>query len=495
MINFEELKKYGDKFYPAILLDNLIRFRNRKIYKIIMATGFVVFLLLMFFTLKIEFWAKINLTAVSDFLTIYKYPFRGMALIFGILWLNSYLVEFFYLYHYFLNLKVDYEVALLAYAADSKDVTGSFLHSRIGKKVTGRLNISQDEIKHFIKDKDRELINENQIIFKTNPFEKIDDDKVINLVDYVKAIYVEDFDFLKFLEKNNLTDEDLYGACELVQQIGWQNRNKERFWSRENLSRIPSIGQNWYSPKISFLEKYAHLIYENKIYQSLGKDWVFFRDEAEKLEQFLLDQKFSNLLLIGKNLETSMEVISAYAKMIASGFALSKFENKRIYVLNIDVLLLKQKEGDSFEKLFNGMIDEAIKNGNIILVVNDLPKLIEKSDGSDFDFVREFSRILNHNEIIFIATTTQDDYHSVLETNVDLLNYFDKYFTSTDDDYFLRRAMFQEADRIEESDNVRISYLDIKKIVNNLKSEENPIKKAKRELYEIAEKQKYELEK
>ncbi len=495
MINFQELKKYGDKFYPAILLDDLIRYRNRKIYQIIMATGFLAFLFLMILTLKIDLWSRIGLTDISDFLTVYKYPFRGMALIFGILWLKSYLVEFFYLYHYFLNQKVDYEVALLAYAADPDDITGSFLESRIGEKVIEKLDLSKDEIKRFIKNKDRDLINESQIIFKTNPFGKIDDDKVVNLVDYAKAIYSEDFDFLKFLEKNNLTEDDLYGACEFVQQIGWQNRSKERFWSKENLSRIPSIGQRWYSPKINFLEKYAHLIYENKIYQSLGKDWIFFRDEAEKLEDFLLDQKFLNLLLIGKNLETSMEVISAYAKMIASGFALSKFENKRIYVLNIDVLLLKQKSAEEFGILFSEMINEAIKNRNIILVVNDLPKLIEKSDENGFDFISEFNKILSHDEIIFIATSTQEDYHSALETNVDLLNYFDKYFAITDDEDFLRRAIFHEADIIQNSDKVNISYLDVKKIINSISTDENPIKQAKRKLYEVVEKKKYESKK
>jgi ATP-dependent Clp protease ATP-binding subunit ClpA len=435
-----------------------------------------------------KFWGLILPEGSSIFLIENIFRIRAFFFIFSIMSLVGYLVEGFYLSHYFKKAKVDFEVARLVYGADNEDMTASFLCSRIGEYTMDKLGITDKEIKHFLKDEDRDKIKDRDLHFYYNARNSsTDDDKVVNLPDYLKSIFNVDRDFRDFLIKNNINEDEFFGALEWIQNIAWKIRNKERFWSKENLVRIPSIGKNWYLDNSQYLNKYSHLIYENMTYQSLGKDWYIFRDEAEQLEDLMLDQKLNNALLVSDDVGTGMQIVSAFGKMIIEGKSLPKFENKKMYVLNIESLIFNEDGKDKFHTDFLNIISEATYNEDIILVIPNLADFMEMSMELGVDIFGLLKKIMSKKSAPLIAVVTKNDFYSLVEPDFELLKNFDKFIVPSIDEKFILRILQNEAHIIENKDKKNITYPVLEKIAVKYLNKEDSIKESLAELHRIYE--------
>lgn len=488
MVTFNEIQIYGRKFYPAILLDQFMRYKTRLAFRKIL-TGFLI---VIFVLMVLAPYSNTGLLGwllpvqLQDAMFLNLYKIRGVFFAVFVLWLNGYLYEAFYVSHYLEKARVEYEVARLAYTADRNDLTASFLKSEIGEYTMFRLGLSRERVNQFIKDQSREKLRQSDLLFKYNALHSInDDERVINLPDYIKTIYEKDLDFQYFLQKSDILERDLFGALKWVQNILYQIKTAQRLSSRERLIRIRTIGQNWYSRETDYIKKYAHLIYENKFYQALGRDWQFFRDEAEHMEDLLLDEKKENLLIISEKISTGMQIVSTFGKMIADGVCIHCFENKKIFVLNIDVLKIHNKNGEEFEKTFLKMIEQAVNTRDIIFVIPNLPELFLMTNELGLDLTEMLSGLLDDIDTPFIAVAKRDEYRDCLETDLVLNQSFDKYIVPNIDQDFLIKILSNEALKIEAHDDIYITYQSIRDIADKFTGVKNSVKKALVELHKI----------
>ncbi len=488
MIFFNEIKKYGRTYYPAILLDELISFRKRNIIKavmfIIMAILFIIMVLIPYATTEIA--KAIFSQHTLNYFISNIFRIRGLFLLISIVWIKMYWIEVFYLSHYFRKAKVDYEVAKLSYLADEEDVTKSFLKSRIGKYIISKLGIEYKNVKSFLASAERVAVQDSDLKFRFNARNsELDDPEVINLPDYLKSIFDADKSFQNFLKRHAISEDEFFGAVEWVQSIYWKARNNKRFWSRENLIRIPSVGRLWYFDNMDYLNIYASLIYESKTYNSLGNDWRIFEEEARKLENFLLDQKLNNVLLISDRLSTSMQVASAFAKTIVIGNCVSKFENKKMYVLKVDSLIHGTNSPEEIKNNLHFLVSQIEKNDDVILVIPNLVEFIEKLMNVDLDSTTALKQILNDKKISIVALTSKADYFSVIEPDYELAKHFDKQEIPKIDKKFVLRILQDEAHKIEIEDGINVIFPVINRLAEKHLIEVNPVKSALKELYQI----------
>jgi len=488
MLTFNEIKTYSEKFYPVVLLDQFmkysIRVKMRKLLSIIL--GFVFLIMILAPYTNTGILSVILPIEVADFLFLNLYKIRGLFFIVFVIWINGYLYEAFYLSHYLKKTRVEYEVAQLVYNSHESDLTAGFLKSEIGKYVMMRLGITENRIKQFIKDDAREKIKQQEILVSYNGLRSPNDDtRVINLHDYVKSIYDKDLDLQYFLQKSNLTHDDFFGCVKWAQNISYKIKASERFFTRERLIRIKTIGRNWHTKDIDYLHKYCHLIYENKFYQSLGKDWHFFRDEAEEMENLLIDQKNENILLITERISTGMQIVATFGKMITNGLCVYKFESKKLFVLNADILLINNSDANSFEMEFRRIVEQATNTRDIILVISNLPKIVRMGNKLNLDIIEMLQDVLRSTDLPFITVSSRNDFHETIEPHQKFNQQFDRYTIPEIDREFLIKILENEAMKIERYDKILITYPPLKDIADKYIDQEDAIKKALVELHKI----------
>jgi hypothetical protein len=474
-LTLSEIKIRGRKYYPAILLDQFLRYKTRLLMRRVSFFFMIGFFMLMI----VAGWNWFGLgTAV--------YYMRGAFLIAAIVWFKGYLIEAFYLSHYFREGRVEFEVAKLAYRADRSDLTGSFLESVVGEYLMDKLGITEREVKMFLKDEDRTRIREQDVIFEFNARQIPNDDKrVINLPDYAHALYKNDEDFRYFLQKNNVDQRDFFGALSWAQDLIYKIREANRFFSRERLSRIPSLGRNWYIEEVDYLKKYSHLIYENNFYQSLGKDWYFFRDEAEQVEDLLIDTERRNIMIIAEKVSTGMQVVATFGKMIANGICTHGFENKKMFVLNPEVLMLHNDNKEEFQETLFRLSEQATNTKDIIIVLQNLPDIIKQTTEAGLDFIELFEKVLRSTDLPFIVVAKKSEYYQVVEPYASLVSHFDKYVLPNIDEDFLLKILEDEAMKIEQYDGKEILFPVLRKIADKYSGQKGGVKKALVELHRI----------
>ena len=488
MLTFNELKIHGRKYYPAILLDQFLNYKHRvKLRKILLILISIVFVLMVLAPYSNSGLLAILLpVSLSNYWFNNLFEIRGLIFILTPILLSGYFFEFFYKHYYSARSKIEYEVAKLAYISKTKDLTASFMNSEIGRYTMSRLGLHRERIEQFLDDETREKIEEQDVLFKFNARKDInDEERVINLPDYVKSIYDKDLDLQYYLEKNHISEEDLFGSLKWVQNILYKIRSSEKLFSRERLIRISTIGRNWYVEDYDYIKKYCHLIYENKFYQSLEKDWHLFRNEAEQVEDLLIDQEKSNVILITRRNSTSMQIIATFAKMIAHGVCVHEFENKKLFVLNTDILKLHNEDSQKFEITFRKIVEQIANTRNIILIIPELPKLVEIANELELDIVEILNKIIDKVEVPIITTAKENDYREVLASDLSFNKQFDKYYVPNIDENFLIKILEEEALKIEMIDKTLISYQRIKEIARKYQDTKDGIKKSLVELHRI----------
>ena len=486
MIFFNELKRYGRKHYPAILLDHLYSHRTRIVIReIAFFVMLVTFILMLFVQSVTENGMLSNLlpAGLELFLVDNIFRIRGMFLIFSVFWLETYWVESFYLSHYFRKEKVDYEVAKLAYLSKESDITGGFLSSGIGKYTFKKLGVQAGDLKSFLNHKNRIKISEADLKFHFNARKsELDDKKVINLPDYVKAIYDVDYSLQNFLKNKNITEDEFFGALEWVHSIYWKDRNSKRYWSRENLIRIPSIGKHWNLDSLNYVDKFSHLIYEDDIYKSLGRNTRIFEEEALKLEKYLLDKRLNNVMIVSDKLTVGMQIVSTLGRMIITGNSNQKFEHKKIYVLSVRSILAESIDEKEVSLILTDLVNQIEKHEDVILVIPNLAEFTESLISINLDSVKFLKNILQNKDINIIALTTEADYFSIVEPDQELGQYFDKLKVRHVDHKFILRVLEDEACRIEKEDGTVVTFQVLDRLSKKYLLEKNPIDLALKEL-------------
>jgi len=95
--------------------------------------------------------------------------------------------------------------------------------------------LSTENIKDFIHS-ERPPIMASSLVFE-NDF--------VDLSSYANVLYDADKSLQSFLSQNSINKEEFIGSATWLMKMEEQKRRRERFWSRENLGTMPSIGTSW----------------------------------------------------------------------------------------------------------------------------------------------------------------------------------------------------------------------------------------------------------
>ena len=175
------------------------------------------------------------------------------------------------------------------------------------------------------------------------------------------------------------------------------------------------VGEGQEDGEKSAIESYGRnlnqLAKEGKIDPVIGRN-----AEIERVIQILVRRTKNNPALIGEPGVGKTAIAEGLAQRIVSGNVPELLKDKKVYTLDMGTLVAGSKYRGDFEDRMKSVIEEAKKDGNLILFIDEMHTLIGAgaAEGS-LDAANILKPELARGEIQVIGATTLDEYRKHIE--------------------------------------------------------------------------------
>lgn len=310
---------------------------------------------------------------------------------------------------------VSWEVATVVADTD-EDITEGFCNATYGQEILYRAGVSEKSFEEFEKKRKCVLFRDNFTI---------ESDSVVVLHTYARSIYNQDSIFKEFLSENGINERQFLKAASWVTNIARRDKLKRRWWSRDNLGRIPGLGKTWAYGETYMLEKYGHELNEDPVWQSALMTRRDEDDEVEMLEEVLARGHQTNALVLTNEVLSSRRRVAQFYHKIREGKVLPMLEGRRIFVIDVETIIMATGEKSSFEKAFVAVFNQAVRGGNIILYIENLLASIQSAKVLGTDLVDLMSPYLESPEIQVVVGDIFESYEKGLAHDPRISQAFD----------------------------------------------------------------------
>ncbi|HHU22789.1 MAG TPA: ATP-dependent Clp protease ATP-binding subunit [Clostridiales bacterium] len=155
---------------------------------------------------------------------------------------------------------------------------------------------------------------------------------------------------------------------------------------------------------------------EGKLDRLVGRD-----DELERVIQILNRRQKNNPCLIGEPGVGKTAIAEGLAQRIADGNVPYKLREKEVYLLDLTALVAGTQFRGQFENRMKGLIEEIRKQGNIILVIDEVHNIVGAGDAEgSMNAANILKPTLSRGEIQVIGATTFTEYRKHIEKDAAL---------------------------------------------------------------------------
>ena len=411
-MTFKKLKKISEPHFYCLFLDKFFPKTIRNILRKGAALASLVSFALSF-----------------DSLPLYFSKADGLFFFFIFIYLTLSFLEFFYQSMRDEGLRVrvresiinkdkiiDYALSSILFVTNEIDVTLALFDSKIGAEILIRSGISPENFKNFIYS-ERPSIMASSLNFR---------DESANLLSYLDVIYDTDKAFQSFLSQNSVNKDEFMGTANWIMNTEDKKCRQGRFWSRENLGAMPSIGTSWSYGESADLGEYG-VPFENVTNISLFDIENGYRDrEVRALEVILERREEANAIIIDDDERVARDIVGRLLKKIKLGVTLPSIEHKNIIELDSNSLIASYKNKGEFEAELLKILNQSVSAGNIILYIRDLSGFLGSAKNLGVNLASLLSPYLASKNLQMIASATNADFHFFIETSPTLLEKFER---------------------------------------------------------------------
>ncbi|MCK9351417.1 MAG: ATP-dependent Clp protease ATP-binding subunit [Candidatus Paceibacterota bacterium] len=416
--------------YPLLVLEQWFPHALRHVFfrRLILGMSFS------FMLFAVLFFANLNIPAeqnpYSKTFLWFLSRIEGVFLLLFAFWSCIYLLESFYRAIYFHNraykiikkqgrvlgapYEMSSEVATIFYYTENGDIIKSFLKSSLGSEILVRCGMMEEEVNDFLVK--REHILELSI-------GDMYDASVFDMEDFALFIFHNYPDFSDFLFKKGVGEKDFTGAVKWAVKVDEDKRFKERWWSRDHLKKIGSLGKDFTYGATFSLDKYSHDI---TIGGAAPSDRELHYDtEVKQVENALSKVKEANVLLVGEDGTGIMDIVYEFAYRIDAGDVPVHLQNKRILTVDTNLIVASAKEKGILEERLIRLLNEAARAGNIILVFDHFTSFVTGARTLGTDVIDIMNPYLSSPQIHIIALAPTEEYHRLLAPNGEVTTRFE----------------------------------------------------------------------
>ena len=426
---FATLKKIIFELYePALLLRGMLPPEKRHlIYKnILIACAFIFTISVVAFA--IEYMAVGHLPGFSIISALANRIYGLFLIVFSAAFVLS-AFEAMHRSYYFKGLEqilsesndltqmpTSWEVATIVYETQGSDITGGFFNSNYGQEVLFRTGVSEELFETFESSRTGGIQAEGFVVER---------DRGVVLATYARSIYKQDEELRAFFAKNNINQEHFVRAADWVTSIVRKERQLHRWWSRDNLGRIPGLGKTWSYGPTYLLQRFGHEITEDHIWQTALITRREEDDEVEELEQILARGRQTNVLMVTNDVLVARQRTAQLYHKIREGHALPPLESRRIFFIDLESIVIASGEKAVFEANLRETFTQAVAGGNIILYFENIAVAIRSAQTLGVDLIDLLSPFFESPDIQIIFAELAESYSKHLSHESRLTQAFD----------------------------------------------------------------------
>lgn len=416
---FNELKRSSQAYSPTFITKEIISHSMAKKINSI----------LFFFLLTSSFISAALFLLGShlpDEIVRFEYKAYGSSAILFAVWSLSFAFYTFLNYHRFLDIaltdrkrkekgiKVSLEAGEILYSTEENDLTAWFMLSDFGSTVLTRCGVPMESVNSFIEERKR-------------PFSSADlpsiDKGFVTPYEYIEALYQNDDEFSNFIFRSGLQEDEFMGAVRWLSDLFIKTRKKERWWSSENLSQMEPIGTDWSYGVAYELKKFSQPI-ESLVYVSESLE-NFHKKEIDDLEIILSRTEGANALLVGEAGTGKLSVVGGLASRINSEKTTDSLLHKKMIVMNCGSLVSSTEDRQTFETEMITIMDQIAKAGNVILIIDNFPYLIQGARSLGSDITDLIDNYLDSSSVNILALSDRNNFHNTIEPNTAFMSRFE----------------------------------------------------------------------
>lgn len=263
--------------------------------------------------------------------------------------------------------------------------------------------------------------------FKSRIFERIVQRLGAVRKRFAKEILENQAQLEEFLKLHDLTLNDYQKIIQWEIGRMQTKAQQKKFWQWENLRRITPIGMQWRYGFTVNLDRYSKDLSQAD-YSEYSKARLVGRNEEYEVLNLILQRPDQNCaLVVGNSGVGKTTLIHELARRIRSNEEIGAGQNSRILSLDLGRAISDAiNRGHDVENFLRVLFFEAAYAGNVILVIEHLEHFLGK-DGSAFhpDISVVLSEYLNLPQFQIIATSTQKEYHQMIEKEDQIVKYFE----------------------------------------------------------------------
>lgn len=410
--------------YPALVLENY--FSNTKRNLIIRITKYILFSIPVIIVLSLIFIDMEN-TGTDGLTDIVLTKLLGLSLILAGIFILMHMFEAYFasIFYFEYVAKNNYSNEdLYTFSAGrilrkvEKDnlLTGLLKSQSIGRKIINRLGISIAEANQLLM---------KQAEIKSPPIFKTQDIKLVKVSDITNFIYDNHADFRTLLANHGLGKKDLEATVSWVIYNIEDKEHNRQWWSKEQLAQISTLAADWSFGRTYLLNKYSRDILNDNEVNSKAVTFSGRTRELDQLQSTLSRPTGANALLVGLPGQEKMEVVWNLCRQIKNRTANPNLIGKKVLLFLTTEFTTTVKNKSDFEEQLTTIMSEAMQAGNIILVIDNLPRLILQAKQFELNLFELIEPFLVSTDDQIIALADTEYFHSIIETDKAFMSRFE----------------------------------------------------------------------
>ena len=350
----------------------------------------------------------------------------------------------------------NYEVCDIYYVTHHGDLLKSYLESSYGRKITRRAGLADETMNKYLKER-KMVVNFDELESELR--------KVFTLRDLTDYIVEKDPDFYQYIFELGVRKRELVGPAEWVERAIAKKKQKERFWGKVMLGQSKSFGSEFAYGAAYFLGKYGQDLSQAAISGGSSFRFVYGNEQIRQLEIVLSREKEANAILVGEEGSGKMDVILDFARDITNGYSNPKLMHKRVMAFDAKSFIAGMSGKQALETSLIKLMNDAVKAGNIILVIEDLPGFIQSAMALDVDAMSIIDPYLSGSVLQVIATADNSRFHQFIEPNNAVMSRFEKVMLTEPEEESLMRILEEVAEANERRNPIFYTYPAIVEII------------------------------
>ena len=279
------------------------------------------------------------------------------------------------------------------------DSVGVFLLQKLGVNVGALRSVLRQQVERLPKVEGGEVYfsrESSEAIQKAGDFTKTFGDKYASVEHLLLGILTERSEASRLLKDAGATEKELVAAI-------------------KELRKGATVDSQTSEQEYDALGKYAINLNEQarkgKLDPVIGRD-----EEIRRVLQILSRRTKNNPILVGEPGVGKTAVAEGLAQRIALDQVPYKLRGKEVYLLDLTALVAGTQFRGQFESRMKGLIEEIRKQGNIILVIDEVHNIVGAGDAEgSMNAANILKPALSRGEIQVIGATTFTEYRKHIE--------------------------------------------------------------------------------